>query len=813
MAEESSGIAVADSNSEGAVSSPRQHRRDISMEAFLREWQGASASEDNGLGDFGMVGGTVFAIGSQNNRVSSFDGSGGRSNDANNDGGMMQPTVGNRVANSIDALDNDVETTRIDSMESDDALISNGLSSAIHDAARITNWQLVAELSKSDPKSAEFVGPHCWTALHHACSRRCPHADVIDSLLNAYPEALVKTDDRGWTPLHQACRFKAPKDVVRLLLRAYPELGKRSACMRNSEGRSALWLALRYDAPNGVVDMLLQADPGAVLDEDREGGSPLTLVWDDYANSFQGKRTLQVLLRNLENEGGSPDDDGTQERIATAERNAKEAMTKSAPVCKELQSKWKKALTLLKAYFQFPAEDSDGPTTRTWRVLHAVSAIKCHPTLFLLARALYPEQASEVDENDLLPGIVRDTLSLPDPQSSCADRRRSSNRTALHFAAMSPLLSGRGEGRSVIKTLLKLNPAAATHVDGYGSLPLHLLARNDKRLHWVNDGFQDVYNAYPDASLCRDGFGRTPLHCAASAAGHYSRSSSVVNVGSEPSHTVQEAARGERSELRSVIQNLVQGNGAAASITDNSGRLPLHYIAEKAEEWNADAQAILNAHPAAAQTRSGALTYNRLPLHMAASSTDARPSLIMNLVNANPRAATLMDSMGRLPLHLVCDSGRSTWDRGIEAIYSAYTQAVATPEASQRRWTVLHTVVANISASRDLIEHVLSLHPNSASLADGDGKFPLHVACGTNRQWEEGGIRLIFEADPSVALVEDNDGLLPFQIAALRSCLTHSSDSDGTDDDSGDGDADEEDLSILEIMYNLLNAQPSIIYV
>jgi len=64
-----------------------------------------------------------------------------------------------------------------------------------------------------------------------------------------------------------------------------------------------------------------------------------------------------------------------------------------------------------------------------------------------------------------------------------------------------------------------------------------------------------------------------------------------------------------------------------------------------------------------------------------------------------------------------------------------------------------------------------------------------------------------------VALVEDNDGLLPFQIAAMRSCLTHSSDSDGTDDDSGDGDADEEDLSILEIMYNLLNAQPSIIYV
>mmetsp|Transcript_4757 Transcript_4757/g.6939 ORF Transcript_4757/g.6939 Transcript_4757/m.6939 type:complete len:803 (-) Transcript_4757:78-2486(-) len=773
--------------------------RGISMEAFLREWQGdAAADDDNGLEDFGIGAGTS----SQHNRMNSIGSLGRTINDLNDREMMVQSGGGHRISNSLDALDGNIETMRIDSMASDE---TNGFSSAIHDAARITNWVLVAELSKSDPRAAAYAGPNYWTALHHACSRRCPHADVVESLLSAYPQALVETDDRGWTPLHQACRFKAPKEVVRLLLRAYPELGKRAAGMRNGEGRSALWLALRYDAPKGVADLLLQADPSAVLDEDREGGSPLTLVWDDYANSFQGKRTLQVLLRHLENEGwDSTNDDGAQERIATSERNAKLAMTKSAPACKELQSKWKKVITLLKAYFQFPAEDSDGPPTRKWRVLHAVSAIKCHPTLFLLARALYPEQANEVDENDLLPGNGRDALSLPDPQSSCADRRRSSNRTALHFAAMSPL-SGREE-RSVIKTLLKLNPAAAAHVDGYGSLPLHLLALNDKRIHWVHDGLRDVYDAYPEASLCRDGSGRTPLHCAASAAGNYSRLSSTA-AGSESSSNAAQ----EGSELRSVIQNLVRGNGAAASITDNSGRLPLHYIAEKAEEWNADAQAILDAHPAATSTRSGALTHNQLPLHMAASSTDARPSLIMNLVNANPRAASLVDSMGRLPLHLVCDSGRSTWDRGIDAIYLAYNQAIVIPEDNQRRWTVLHTVVASISASRDLIERVLRMNPGAASLADGDGKLPLHIVCGTNRQWVEGGIQLIFDANPSAALAEDNDGFLPFQIAAMR--RTHSSDSDGLDDDGEDWDTEEEDLSVLEIMFNLLNAQPSIVQV
>ena len=789
--------------SDGSAPDPNNddHRR-ISMEAFLREWQGdAAANEDNDLEELGIGGSTSTAgfsiAGTQHNRMNSI-GSTGRTNDIN-DRDMLQSTGSFRMGSSIDALEN-IDKLRIDSMGSED---TNGFSSAIHDAARITNWVLVAELSKSNPSAAAYAGPHYWTALHHACSRRCPHVDVIDSLLSAYPQALVETDDRGWTPLHQACRFKAPKDVVRLLLRAYPELGKRAAYMRNGEGRSALWLALRYDAPKGVADLLLQADPSAVLDEDREGGSPLTLVWDDYANSFQGKRTLQVLLRHLENEGSdaATGDGSSQQRIADSERNAKQAMTKSAPACKELQSKWKKAVTLLKAYFQFPADDSDSPQTRKWRVLHAVSAIKCHPTLFLLARALHSEQANEIDENDLFPGNGRDALQSPDPQSSCSDRRRSSNRTALHFAAMSPL-SGR-EGRSVIKILLKLNPIAAANVDGYGSLPLHLLTLNDKRRHWAHDGLRDVYNAYPEALQCRDGTGRTPLHCAAASAGSYSGRPSASTAPESPDATQEEF------ESRSVIQNLVRGNGTAASVTDNSGRLPLHYIAEKAEEWNADAQAILEAYPESTSTRSGTLTHNQLPLHMAASSTDARPSLIMNLVNENPRAASLTDSMGRLPLHLVCESGRSTWDRGIEAIYGAYTQAIVVPEDNQRRWTVLHTVVASISASRDLIEHVLGLNPDAASCVDGDGKLPLHIACGTNRQWVDGGIKPIFDANPFAALVEDNDGFLPFHLAAMRK--THSSDSDGFEDESEDMDA-EEDLSVLEIMFNLLNAQPSIVH-
>ena len=181
--------------------------------------------------------------------------------------------------------------------------ILNGGMSALHDAARITDWDSVAALSTSNPESAKYVGPDGWNALHHACDRRCPHVDVIDLLLNAHPEAIIQTNDKGWTPLHRACRNKTSKDVVKLLLNKYIELGNRAASMRCNDGRSALHYALLYDAPEGVVDLLLAADPQAVLDEDRDGVSPLGTVWDKYANTFEGRRMLQVLLKQFDGEG------------------------------------------------------------------------------------------------------------------------------------------------------------------------------------------------------------------------------------------------------------------------------------------------------------------------------------------------------------------------------------------------------------------------------------------------------------------------------------------------------------------------------
>ena len=172
----------------------------------------------------------------------------------------------------------------------------DGISSMIHDAARITDWQTVVELCQQQPGAAAYTGKDGWTALHHACNRRCPYPNVVESLIRAYPDALLTTEEKGWLPLHYACRFKAPKDVVRLLLHMYPEKGQVGVSRPDRKGRSPLYYAVRYDAPSGVLGLLLEVDASAVLEEDQNSDSPLSFVWDDWAEKLDGKRTIQKIL-------------------------------------------------------------------------------------------------------------------------------------------------------------------------------------------------------------------------------------------------------------------------------------------------------------------------------------------------------------------------------------------------------------------------------------------------------------------------------------------------------------------------------------
>jgi len=667
----------------------------------------------------------------------------------------------------------------LENLKEDGNVCGTEVTSCIHDAARITNWRTVSALAKSHPHCAKYTGLDRWTPLHHTCSRRCAIADVYASLITAYPDALLALDDKGWTPLHHACRFKAPYAAVRHLLHLYPNLGKQAATRRCNRGRTALYYAIRYDAPAGVVELLLEADPTAVLDEDRDGVSPLSIVWDKYASGIEGKRTLHSLLQHFEMESAGDTADDNQaldpQTLKEAETATREALGKS----KKLKLKWDKANLLLRAAFHFPLQQHDDnndnhkkhgtdiskkethETKRKWRVLHATSAIKCHNTLFLLARALHPEQAFQTDDGDLY-GFENDS---------------SSNRTALHFAAASPACGK--DGRAVIRSLLALNPHAAQVADNLdGSLPLHLISENERKVNWLHDGVRDIFQAFPDAAQAKDQLGQTPLHRAAANIVHGHPSPQMTEVGS-------------------IIQNLVIARPSTASIPDNAGLLPLHCIAQHFEGWDADAEAVLSAHKPAVRTRTGPEVQSRLPIHLAAASPDAMPDLVIRLVKEHPRGVAQADRDGKLPLHLACESGKS-WDRGVSVIYDAYTPAISQPEGNKRGWTALHMAAASPNAGSSLINKLAELNPSAASTPDKMGRYPLHWACLTGKGWEKGGVKAIFEAAPSVAIVEDSRGFLPFHSAALALCEATKSSTLDSEESSSSPD-EEQHSSSLEV--------------
>jgi ankyrin repeat protein len=189
----------------------------------------------------------------------------------------------------------------------------------------------------------------------------------------------------------------------------------------------------------------------------------------------------------------------------------------------------------------------------------------------------------------------------------------------------------------VIKTLLHLYPDAVRIQDSKdGSLPLHKLVVH--KSHWIHDGIRDVYLANKDAIRTGDFQGRLPLHRAAAA----------NQAGGGPGG--------------SVILQLMEECPETAAIADGSGRLALHYIAEFGETWEEEAEAVYRAHEPAIRVRAGA--EQRLPIHLAAASPDARRSMLETLVEMHPRGARQADRTGKLPLHLACESGKR-WSKGI----------------------------------------------------------------------------------------------------------------------------------------------------
>lgn len=125
--------------------------------------------------------------------------------------------------------------------------------------------------------------------LHSAASFRAP-VEVIEGLLEAYPEAASITNNYGNLALHFTAWKKGPLDCMKLLLQVFPE----GAAQKNNHGNLPLHYAAHYNAPIEVVEALYHAYPEAARQKNNDSNTPLDLAVADGASNnvvalLQGK--------------------------------------------------------------------------------------------------------------------------------------------------------------------------------------------------------------------------------------------------------------------------------------------------------------------------------------------------------------------------------------------------------------------------------------------------------------------------------------------------------------------------------------------
>jgi ankyrin repeat protein len=374
--------------------------------------------------------------------------------------------------------------------------------------------------------------------------------------------------------------------------------------------------------------------------------------------------------------------------------------------------------------------------------------------LFLLAAALHPEQAFEVDNNELK--RMDHLITKPNNNSNKNNDNDNHNNdhhetprnvTALHFAASSR--AHEDAGKLVLTQLLELNPGAATSVDSEGSTPLHRIAENTKKENWLVDGINELYLANPEAVRLPDSNGRLPLHRAATAITYHQ-------------HVAEEELIA-RSKICRFLQLFQEG----AHHADIFGCLPLHLVAQYGKIWDAQVQAIYDANPTAVRARTGIKYGNRLPLHLAAANPYAEYSMISMLVQLNPRGAAQADRRGMYPLHIACETGLD-W-KCIQVIHDAYPEAVQQVEQNDRGWTALHMASMSKHIEPSVVTHLVQLNPVATSMTDAKGDYPLHLACRVGKTWET-GLSTLFEANADAIRCPDSQGLLPLHIVSLLYC-------------------------------------------
>jgi len=173
-------------------------------------------------------------------------------------------------------------------LRDDDTVITNGdgdgpLHVACHNPTTVPatlQWLLAVSGSTADVAVRDSTG-----ALPlHLAARVSKSVDIVQSLVECFPQALQCRDYHGDLPLHEACRAAQSLAVVTYLVEQYPAAVR----VTGRNGATPLHLACQAAAPStaaAVIDYLVRAYPEALVVPTDAGDLPFMLVAQRNCNT------------------------------------------------------------------------------------------------------------------------------------------------------------------------------------------------------------------------------------------------------------------------------------------------------------------------------------------------------------------------------------------------------------------------------------------------------------------------------------------------------------------------------------------------
>jgi ankyrin repeat protein len=402
----------------------------------------------------------------------------------------------------------DIEQEDGDAMEDEDEVDAD--MTELDKYIQSYDWSAVLRRIKSHPYECRNVNrTEGRLPLHVACDHDAP-AVVIQTLLQVYPEASIRTGTSNMNPLHITCSSpQASVHIVRVLI----EMGlSEQFSMRDVDGDTPLHAACRCGASLEVLELLCQAHSAAVHVLDYEGLTPLLRLW--VRNFVIWKE--EELLNLPAWEGDLWDAWHKTELLLRAAhcacspecaKTSASAASSAYPNLQAVLARVNSFTSLLQSTEASASSSSSSSVPRRCRTLHAAAAVDAPRAVLHICLRMYPEQLRERDEQGRTPLLVAAAAPMYPPHNLSDDGyslQEQEDQVDVPPASSSILAEEITQipgTTSVLEVLLAADPEGAQQVDPSGRLPLHIALESGKR--WC-DGVSALVQAYPESVAIAD---------------------------------------------------------------------------------------------------------------------------------------------------------------------------------------------------------------------------------------------------------------------------------------------------------------------